>query len=154
MGGLLNWGNAFSPAQAPIPIGTPGQVLTVVGAGLQFQTPAASGGGLGITIPFSPAGGVIDPSISGFVAALGPTGTGRIDLTLSANTSFEGLPAGADGQQLFITIVSGNFSLTLLHLNGSTTQKQIRASNDMLYFLNDTAQLFYDAGLSQWVLVA
>lgn len=113
----------------------------------------SSGAGLGALITFSPSSGTIDPSIAGFTAALGPTGTGRINITLSGNTSFEGLPAGVDGQQLFLTIVSGNFTLTLLHLDGATGQQQIRASSDNTFALNTTAQLFYDSGLAQWVLV-
>lgn len=115
---------------------------------------STSGAGLGKLISYAPGAGVIDPSIAGFVAALGPGGTGRINITLGANTSFEGLPAGVDGQQLFLSVVSGNFVLTLLHLDGATAQKQILASNDFAYGLGDTAQLFYDGGLAQWVLVA
>lgn len=115
---------------------------------------SSSGGGLGNALAFAPSSGVIDPTIAGFVAALGAGSTGRLDVTLSGDTSFEGLPAGADGQQLFITVVSGNFTLTLLHLNGSTAQKQILASTDFSYTLGDTAQLFYSKALGQWILVA
>lgn len=115
---------------------------------------SSGSGGLGALITFNPPSGVIDPSITGFVAGLAPSGTGRINITLSADTSFEGLPAGVDAQQLFLTIVSGNFVLTLLHLNGSTAQKQILSSKDFAYALGDTAQLFYDGGIAQWVLVA
>lgn len=154
MGGFINQGAAFAPPQAPIPIGSAGQVLTVVGSGLQFQAPSGAGGGLGADLAFAPPSGVIDPAIAGFVAAAGPSGTGRLLVTLSANTSFEGLPAGADGQQLFITVVAGNFQLTLLHLSGATLQKEILATYDFVYPLNNSAQLFYDAGLGQWVLVA
>lgn len=117
------------------------------------STSASSGGGLGSLINFTSPTGTIDPSITGFVAGTGASSTGRINLTITANTSWEGLPAGADGQQLFITVVTGAFTLTLLHLNGSTAQAKIRASNDFAYALNDTAQLFYDSGLGQWILI-
>ena len=115
---------------------------------------SGSGGGIGGSINYAPAAGVIDPTIAGFVAAAGASGTGRIKVTLSGNTSFEGLPKGADGQQLFIMVVSGNFTLTLLEGDGATAQAEILASTNFSYGLGDTAQLFYDTGLSQWVLVA
>lgn len=121
-----------------------------------FANPAANAsgsGGIGSSINFAPAGGSIDPAIAGFHAGLGSNGTGRLKVTLTADTSFQGLPAGLDGQQLYITVVSGAFNLTLLHLNGATAQKQIRAGADTLIGLNDSLQLFYDGGLSQWVLI-
>jgi len=124
-------------------------VTAVVGAG-----GGGGGGGIGNTLAFASPSGVIDPSIAGFVAGVGSAGTGRLNVTLTANTSWEGLPAGSDTQQLFITIVSGNFVLTLLHLNGSTAQTQILASTDFSYALGDTAQLYYSGALGQWVLVA
>jgi len=114
---------------------------------------ASSGGGIGASLAFSPGTGVIDPTIAGFVASAGSTGTVRLKVTLAGNTTFEGLPAGADGQQLYIIVVSGNFLLTLSHLNGATAQKQIVSSRDLSYALDDTAQLFYDSGLGAWVLV-
>jgi len=77
---------------------------------------------------------------------------GRIKLTLTANTTWLGLPAGNDAQQLFITVVSGNFLFTL-DAFGATAQSQIASSANALYALNDTAQLFYDGGLTKWVLV-
>lgn len=138
----------FNPPRYGIPLGSNGQVLTMVGTQPRFAA-AAGGGGIGSSINFSPAAGTIDPSIAGFT-----TSVGRIKVTLAGNTTFEGLPVGADGQQLFITIVAGNFFLTLSPLNGATAQKQIRASGAPTYQLNDTAQLFYDVGLGQWVLVS
>jgi hypothetical protein len=118
--------------------------------GPTFKPGSSSGGsgGIGASLNFTSPSGTIDPSIAGFTS-----GIGRLKVTLAANTAWEGLPAGADAQQLFITIVAGNFTLTLLHLNGGTAQKEILASNDFIYALDDTAQLFYDTGLSQWVLV-
>lgn len=129
-----------------------------MGGFLQPASSSASGssgsGGIGAPLAFAPASGTIDPSITGFIAVAGPTGTGRLQVTLSGNTSFEGLPAGADGQQLFIEVIAaGADQLTLLHLNGSTAQKQIFASRDVSYVVGDVAQLYYDGGTSQWVLV-
>lgn len=139
----------------PIPSTGIGNVLTDNGPNTQptFQAPAPSGG-VGASVNFVSPSGTIDPSIVGFTAGVGSAGTGRIKVTLSANTTWEGLPTGADGQQLFGTIVAGNFFLTLSALNGATAQKQILASRDTTYTLGDTFQAFYDSGLGQWVLVA
>lgn len=136
----------FKPNVPPITLGA--GVLTSDGtvSGTHFASP--SPGVIGSSINFAPASGSIDPTIAGFTSSVG-----RIKVTLAGNTSFQGLPTGADGQQLFITIVAGAFQLTLLHLNGGTAQAQILASADFAYALNDTAQLFYDGGLTQWVLV-
>lgn len=109
---------------------------------------SASGGGIGASIAYASPSGTIDPVIAGFTTAIG-----RIKVTLSADTAWEGLPTGADAQQLLVTIVAGNFTLTVLHLNGSTAQKKILASGDFLFQLNDTFQLVYDAGLGEWLLL-
>jgi hypothetical protein len=112
--------------------------------------------GLGAAVAFAPASGTIDPSIAGFTAGLGSVGTGRINVTLAGNTSFEGLPAGVDGQQLQILVVSGNFTLTLLVDNESTAQKEILGSNNLAAALGDALTLYYDAsldgGAGMWVL--
>jgi hypothetical protein len=50
-----------------------------------------------------------------------------------------------------VTVVAGAFTLTLLH-NSSTAQKPILASTDFSYALGDTAALYYDAALGEWVL--
>lgn len=110
------------------------------------------GGGLGPSLAYAPGAGVIDPAIAGFIAGLGSLGTGRINVTLAGNTSFEGLPAGIDGQQIAITLVAGNFQLTLLHNDASTAQSEIFGSNDEVLSLGDSASLYYDGGLGKWVL--
>lgn len=109
--------------------------------------PGAGGSGIGAALAFASPPGVIDPAIVGFTS-----GIGRLKTTLSANTSWEGLPAGADAQQLLVIIVAGNFTLTLLHLNGGTAQKQILASGDFNITLGDSIGLVYDVGLGQWIL--
>jgi hypothetical protein len=118
-----------------------------------FDFTVGGGGGMGADLAYSPGSGTIDPSITGFEAGLGGSGTGRLKVTLSGNTSFEGLPAGVDGQQLYIIVVSGNYTLTLLALNGSTAQAEMMASGALALNLYDCAQLFYDGTLSQWVMV-
>jgi len=143
------------PFAGPALPGTAGNVLTSNGptSAPTFQPATGGGGGIGARLTFTSPSGAIDPNIVGFTAGIGSAGTGRLYVTLSADTSWEGLPAGADGQQLFITVIAGAFTLTLLHLNGSTAQQEILASTDFSYALNDTAQLFYDGTLTQWVLV-
>lgn len=148
--------DGFIPSSGPpIRFGADGQILGMQ-KGFPVFGPTSSfvgSSGIGNALAFSPASGTIDPTITGFVAGVGSAGTGRLKITLSADTSFEGLPAGADGQQLFLLIVAGAFTLTLLHLNGATAQAQIFASVDFSCTLNDCLQLFYDIGLSKWVLV-
>lgn len=113
---------------------------------------ASPGGGVGPAVACSPSSGTIDPTIAGFKAGIGAAGTGRLNVTLSGNTSFEGLPAGVDGQQLFIVVVSGNFTLTLLVNNGSTAQAQVLGSGALTASLDDALSLYYDAGIGKWVV--
>lgn len=103
---------------------------------------SGGGGGIGSSIAYSPPSGTITPVIPGFTHSVG-----RIEITLSADTTFNNLPTGADGQQLFLNIVAGNFLLTL-------PKTGFFASGNFVYGLNDTAQLYYDIGLSEWVIVA
>jgi len=113
-----------------------------------------SGVGAGAEISFtSPSGATVDPNIASFVSGFGGNGTGRINVTITANTSWEGLPAGTDGQTILIVVVAGNFTLTLLARNGSTLQSQILASNNLALALYDSAQLIYSSSLGKWVLI-
>jgi len=112
------------------------------------------GGTVGPAINYAPAGGIIDPNIAGFTASTSTSaGTGRIRITLAANTSFEGLPFGGDGQLLVLVVVSGGFLLQLLPLNGATAQAQILAANPYVIPLNGAFMLVYDKGLTQWILL-
>lgn len=137
--------------------GAAGQVLTSNGgtAAPTFQPASGGGGGgIGADLSYSPSSGAVDPGagISGFVAAAGTSGTGRLKVTLSGATTFAGLPAGADGQQLFIMVVAGAYSLTLTAF-GTTAGAEIFASNSFTFQEFDCAHLLYDSALSQWVLV-
>ena len=121
--------------------------------GAPYNASSGSGGsGIGPAISFTSPSGTIDPSITGFTSGLGQAGTGRIKVTLSANTSWQGLPAGTDGQQLTVVVVAGNFTLTLLNNNGSTAQWPILASGPFSANLNDSLSLIADTGLSKWIL--
>lgn len=123
-------------------------------AQLKGGSSGGSGGGLGKVITFtSPSGASVDPNIVGFVAGVGSAGTGRIRVTLSGDTTWVGFPAGADGQQTMIEVVSGNFTLTLAAF-GVTTQKQFQGSRSISYVLDDTASIYYDSGAAVWPIVA
>ena len=80
-------------------------------------------------------------------------GTGRIRITITANTSWQGLPAGVDGQTLVLIVVSGAFTFELLALDSSTALHQIMASANSSYEEYDAAQLVYSSSLSNWVLI-
>ena len=112
-----------------------------------------AGGGAGAEIAYTSPTGTIDPNLSGFVAGLGSAGTGRIRITITANTSWQGLPAGVDGQTLVLIVVSGAFTFELLALDSSTALHQIMASANSSYEEYDAAQLVYSSSLSNWVLI-
>jgi hypothetical protein len=119
-----------------------------------LQPPGTSGGGggsgaLGAAITYTATGGNVNPNLVGFVAGT----TGRVNITLSADAGFLSLPAGTDGQLLALPIVAGNFAFSLVALSGAATQKEILASNTFQYALNDCPLLYYDATLTQWVLI-
>jgi hypothetical protein len=110
-------------------------------------------GGVGAEIAYTSPTGTIDPAITGFVAGLQSAGTGRIRLTITANTSWQGLPAGVDGQTLTLEIVAGNFTFELLANDASTALKEILCSGSpRAYQLYDAPQLQYSGNLTKWVL--
>jgi hypothetical protein len=114
--------------------------------------PGGGSGGVGAEISYTSPTGTVDPSITGFVAGIGSNGTGRIKITLTANTSWQGLPAGTDGQTLSLTVVSGAFTFTLLARDGSTALQQIMASGNFVLAQYDSIGLIYSSSLAQWVL--
>lgn len=113
------------------------------------------GGAMGTSLAYSPSAGSDDPGtgITGFVASLGSTGTGRLKVTLAGDTTFAGLPAGVDGQKLYITVVAGNYVLTLTAAGSTAGAEMYGPAGGLNLALNSTAQLFYDGGLGQWVIV-
>lgn len=98
---------------------------------------------------YSPNTGSIDPGngIPGF-----NIGTGRLKVTLAGNTTFAGLPAGADGQFLILVVVAGNFTLTLTAA-GNTAGAAILASNSVNLILSDALPLMFDGPLNQWIAI-
>lgn len=75
----------------------------------------SGGGGSGGQPVLGPAVNYNSPS--GVIALAAPPGfaatTGRINVTLSGNTTWQALTAGADGQVIALSVVAGNFILTL-----------------------------------------
>jgi hypothetical protein len=126
------------------PVYSTGSAWTVYSSG--------GGGGVGASINYAAPTGTIDPAITGFQAGLGSSGTRIIKATLTGNTSLEGLPAGVPGQSLSIVVVSGAFTLTLLHQSGATTQQPIYASGDIPLALGDCTNLVADSTLG-WILI-
>ncbi len=89
----------FVPHVPPIPLGTNGQVLTMVGGIPSFAAGAPQAATLGGRIAFaSPAGVAVAAAPAGF----GPS-TGRILVTLPlGNATWVSLTAGVDGQLLVV----------------------------------------------------
>lgn len=100
----------WTPPVSPIPLGTPTQVLTMVGGRPQFA--AASGGGaatLGTRLAYaSPTGIAVAAAPVGFSSAVG-----RLIVTLAAgDATWISLTAGTDGQ--LCTIINNDGAHTLI----------------------------------------
>lgn len=98
---------------------------------------------LGARLAFaSPAGGAVAAAPPGFSAD--PTvPTGRLLVTLTANTTWISLTAGYDGQFLDVNIVAGNFLLTL-------PSADFGGFGDLNIPLNGHILLYYDATNALW----
>jgi hypothetical protein len=134
------------------------EAVPIVQGGVTVQATAGAisgvGGGVGPEIAYTSPSGTIDPAITGFTAGVGIAGTGRVRVTLAANTTWQGLPAGADGQTLVLMVVAGNFTLTLAALDASTLLQEIMASGSTVPLaLYDAVELVYSASLGNWVLI-
>lgn len=117
--------------------------------------PGGGGGSGGTELSYAPASGNVDPGagITGFIAGFGAGGTSALNLTLSANTTFAGLPTGSQGQTLLLSVVAGNFTLTLTSF-GTTAGAQIASSGTNYQIqLNDTVMLVYSTSLTAWKLL-
>jgi hypothetical protein len=95
----------------------------------------------------SPAGGAVAAAPLGFVAGIGPGATGRLLVTLTANTTWTSLTAGADGQLLEVKVVAGNFTLTL-------PQSAFNGVADLALALNNGVLMYYDATVGAWELTS
>jgi hypothetical protein len=136
----------FSPPVGPITLGTPGQVLTMVGAVPKFATGGGGGGGqpvLGAASPYaSPSGVVPTAAPPGFTST-----TGRVNVTLSGNTTWDAMTAGSDGQLIAVSIVSGNFTLTLPAGAGFRAP-----AGGTILSLQTTKLMYYDTTAGLWVI--
>lgn len=98
---------------------------------------------LGAAIPYTSPSGVVPLAAP---AGFGAT-TGRIDVTLSANTTWNALTPGAvNGQLIAVVIVAGNFSLLLGGAGFSTPP------GGVFITLNVAKFMYYDTGLGLWVV--
>ena len=146
---------AFNPAQPPVKLGAAGTVLTVNAGGKTLSFKAGSGGG-----------GTLSGYVS-YIAAAGasnnvnPVGFGPTIHLLDVDTSagaanFTGLIAGADGQQLVLSVTGANL-LTLNAANtGSTAANRFRAAADLTLLQNGSFNLVYygaSTGVNRWVIV-
>ncbi len=142
----------FTPSVPPIPLGSAGQVLTMVSGVPQFAAGGGGGGGLGSYLAYaSPAGASNNVNPAGF----GNT-VGIIDVTLAAgNANWTGLTAGADKQMLIIANADATNTLTLNGLNaGSLAANQFRAGGDPALPPLSAILLCYFTTPAQWIVVS
>lgn len=153
---LLNQSSG-TPANTFACVGNETQVIPPLGRVIliyldsQWTVGATGLSGLGPSVAYSPSSGTVDPGtgITNFCAL-----TGRLNVTLSGNTVFLGLPAGAfDGQQVVIAVVGGNYTLTLDVFNAGTAGAQFFASAPITIIAYDAIPVYYDGGLGQWVIM-
>jgi hypothetical protein len=154
----------INPAQAPISLtgASIGEVIGVksVNPVVLGVIAGSAGGGsgngcLGPAVVYASASGTSDPGagIAGFTAATASAqGTGRLNVTLSGNSVWDGLPAGFDGQQLTVLIVAGNFTLQF-PVNQATAGSPFLANGTYQIGLDGTLQLYMDTTLNAWVVM-
>lgn len=141
---------AFTPPVPSIPLGTVGQVLTMVGGKPQFATGGGGGFGGGYLAYASPAGSSNNVAPAGFNATIG-----LLNVTLGAGAAtWTGLAAGSDRQLVIIANADPTNALTLAASNsGSLAANQFRAPGDV--FIPPLAAIWaaYYATAGKWIIV-
>lgn len=100
---------------------------------------SGSGAKLGSRLTYtSPSGAGVAAAPAGFA-----TTTGRLLVTLTADTTWVSLTAGADGQLLEVVVVAGAFTLTL-------PAADFPGFGDLNLGLNNRALLYYDSTDTAW----
>lgn len=146
---------AFVPNVPPIPLGTNGQVLTMVG-GLPEFAAASAGGAVGTArVAVALAAGATNNLLP--IAAWpgsGATQYGRLILTApSGAANVTGLAAGNDGQWIVIANHDGANNITLNSLNGaSSAANQFSYAADLILPPGASVVAVYDGTLAKWVL--
>lgn len=111
---------------------------------------SASGAGfatLGARVTYtSPAGAGVAAAPAGFSATQSAP-TGRLLVTLTADTTWVSLTPGYDGQMLEVSIVAGNFVLTL-------PQADFGGVGDHALGLNNSILMYYDTTAALWQVTA
>lgn len=145
----------FTPPVPSIPLGTAGQVLTMVGGVPAFAAASAGSAGTlsGRVVYASPAGANNNVTPPVVLPATWLT-THRLIVTLAGgNASWTGLLAGADGQLLYVTNADAANSLTLNAQNvGSLAANRFLYQFDMVLGPGISKLLCYDATLAEWLL--
>lgn len=141
----------FTPSVPPIPLGSAGQVLTMVSGRPAFAAASGGAGRGGSYLAYaSPAGASNNVNPAGFANTVG-----LLDVTLAAgDANWTGLAAGADKQLLVIANADTVHTLTLNGLNGgSLAANQFRAGGDPTLPPLSAVLLCYYATPAQWVVV-
>lgn len=123
-------GNFFGPTSStnPSPAVT---AFPKLGARLAFTSPS------GAAVAAAPAGFSANPAAP----------TGRLLVTLTANTTWISLTHGYDGQFLEVRVVAGNFILTL-------PAADFGGPLDTAIALNASILLYYDATAALWQVIS
>lgn len=151
MGGIYNPPTFTAPPQAPIVVGTVGQVLTVTAPNVVAFAGAGSGGialGALITPPQLSSGATNNFSPVGFTTA-----TNRADITPGAGGSnLTGWIAGADGQIVLVCNISATDNLTFNNQNaGSSAVNRFRGSGDILIPPGGREwMVYYGGSVNRW----
>lgn len=141
----------FAPPAYGIPLGSDGEVLTMVAGVPRFAAAASGGAGgyLACTVP-SGTSNDFDPG------APWPSGVGRLDLDASlGNATLTGLIAGSDGQIVYLSNIDPSFSIVLANQNtGSAAANRFRTVDDLTLVPGDTLViLYYGGAVNRWVIV-
>jgi hypothetical protein len=96
-----------------------------------------------------------DASTTGTATTLGAFGTSKIRLTNASLVSLTGIPAGYDGQVIFIENVTGN-TINLLNDVGATSANRIYtgAGQDLQVTNQATTMLAYDSTAARWMVIS
>lgn len=146
------------PPQAPVPLGTNGQVLTIVDGALKFADSGGGGGTGGIIgsyLAYASGSGTQDNVSPSDFPGESSAPVGRLGVTLADGAAtWTGLLAGNDGQILQLINLDASNSLTLNAQDaGSSAANRFIAPADITLPPGDSIFGVYTAGaVNRWVL--
>lgn len=140
----------FNPPVYAIPLGTTGQVLTMVGGRPQFSGAGGGGGGVGTFLANAPTAGVknnFNPPGFG-------VGVGRLDIdTTAGDVELTGLASGADAQLLIVTNTGANNLILDPQSALSVAANRFRLPGQMFINQFDAFLLcYYAGGVNRWCM--